>query len=442
MAILQFDPSFSDPLNANNPKAGNNDSNGFYVQLSWTGTVDDSTGATSLSVKNTLFSTNNNFSQWTINSSISANSGSVSSVGVQRTLAKNSSVIVNNGSISLSSWSDTSKAYRWQTNNGGASYFLTLTANADGAGTATYIPNNASVGTTITVTPAAPPPTSYTVSFNSDGGSSSPSPLSGTSITLPSPGTKTNYSFNGWYTPSESFVGTTGGSYSPTANITLKASWSYVDPGGGTTYYSYSYNSNGGSSTPSGSGSIASGTAITLGNPGTKAGFTFAGWYIDSGLTSEAGGIGVSYAITANRIFYAKWTASTSVIPVWPSPVLSLAPFIAGQAYSDTISVSNMSAYSGVYSISAGSLPGGISINSATGALTGTVTTGADYSFTVLATNSNGTATQAYSGAITGILRIRQGEGWVKTVAKKRDGEIWKPGTVRVWSNGTWLYGS
>jgi hypothetical protein len=101
-----------------------------------------------------------------------------------------------------------------------------------------------------------------------------------------------------------------------------------------------------------------------------------------------------------------------------------------------------MSGYNGVYSISAGSLPGGISINSSTGELTGTVTTGADYSFTVLATNNSGTASQAYSGSITGILRVRQAEGWVKAVAKKREGEIWKPGTVRVWSNGTWLYGS
>jgi uncharacterized repeat protein (TIGR02543 family) len=286
---------------------------------------------------------------------------------------------------------------------------------------------------------------SNTVSFNSDGGSVSPSPLSGASITLPSPGTKPNYSFSGWYTPSGSYVGTSGTSYTTTGTFTLTAYWSYVPPpppSGGPTYYSYSYESNGGSSTPSGSGSIASGTAITLGSPGTKTGFTFAGWYLDSGLTSYAGNIGSSYAITADRVFYAKWSTSTSILPAWPNPVLALAPFIAGQPYSDTITVANMSAYNGVYSISSGSLPGGISINSATGALTGTVTTGTDYSFTVLATNSSGTASQAYSGTITGILRIRQGEGWVKTVAKKREGEIWKPGTVRVWSNGTWLYGS
>jgi uncharacterized repeat protein (TIGR02543 family) len=261
---------------------------------------------------------------------------------------------------------------------------------------------------------------------------------------LPSPGSLTNYDLIGWYDPFGSYAGYPGSSYSPSGNVTLTAYWSYnpPTPPPGPTYYSYSYESNGGSSTPSGSGSIASGTPITLGNPGTKTGFSFAGWYVDSGLTSYAGGIGSSYSITTNRTFYAKWSTATSILPAWPTPVLALAPFIAGQTYTDAITVDNMSGYNGVYSISSGSLPGGISINSSTGALTGTVSTGTDYSFTVLATNSNGTASQAYSGSITGILRVRQGEGWVKAVAKKREGEIWKPGTVRVWANGTWLYGS
>lgn len=420
----------------NSPKVGSTDSNGFHIELSWSGTYDDTTGAATISFTNRLYSTNNNFSQWTINSDILANGWPVSDVSVQRTLAKNSSVIVNNGTFTAYSWSD------WATNNGGATYYLSMTAHADGAGTASYIPNNASVGTTITVTPASTP-TSYTVSFDSNGGSLSPSPLSGSSaspITLPSPGIRTNYTFNGW-TYNGSNVGTTGQSYTPTGTVTLVASWTYVDPGGGgTTYYSYSYNSNGGSSTPSGSGSIASGTSIILGNPGTKAGYSFSGWYIDSGLTSSAGGIGSSYTITSNTVFYAKWSSSTSNAPTWPSPLPALAQFIAGQPYTDAITASNMTG--GTYSISGGSLPGGITINSLTGALSGTVSTGSDYSFTVSAQNNGITITQNYSGSIIGILRVRQNDAWVKTVAKKREGEIWKPGTVRVWSNGTWLYGS
>lgn len=438
MAILNFDPLYTDTLNANNPKAGSTDSNGFYVQISWTGTINDETGAASLSFKNTLFSTNNNFSQWTIASNIKANNETVSSVSVQRTLAKNSEIVVNNGTVSLSGWDDTSKAYRWLTNNGGQTYYLSMTAFADGSGTASYIPNNASVGTTITVTKTggSTPPTTYSVSFNSNGGSSNPASITnladGASPGLfPSPGSRSGYTFTGWNGAYS--VGSTIPSISG-SDVTYTAQWA-LD--GGTTY-TYQYSIDGVTGTPSG-GTVASGTSITLGNPGTKTGYSFGGWYTDSGFSNFAGNASASYTITQGTTFYAKWTSTASTLPVWPSPAAALPQFIAGQAYSATVVASNMSG--GTYSIS-GSVPGGITINSATGVLSGTVTTASDYSFTVSAQNAGGSATQNYSGSITGVLRVRQGEAWVKAVAKKRDGEIWKPGTVRVWSNNTWLYGS
>lgn len=318
-------------------------------------------------------------------------------------------------------------------------YSASATFSGDGSTVGTA---NASLTFTITAT-------TYAVTIAPDNGSSSyqlGSYASGASVAAPAAPTKSGYTFNYWVRSDTGGTVSAGGSFTmPAAALTLTANWSAVTPpppGGGTTYYSYSYNSNGGSSTPSGSGSIASGTAITLGSPGTKTGYSFAGWYTDSGLTSYAGGIGASYAITSNLVFYAKWTTSTSTLPSWPVPLPTLSQFIAGQPYTDSITAANMSAYNGVYSISAGSLPGGVSINSATGELSGTVSTATDYSFTVTATNDSGSITQNYSGNITGIMRVRQSEGWVKAIAKKREGQIWKPGTVRVWSNGTWLYGS
>lgn len=423
----------------NSPKIGSTDSNGFYLRLVWSGTYDDVTGAATVNFSTRLYSTNNNFSQWTINSSISVNGSSIDSSSVQRTLAKNSYISLDSGTFTVGGWNG------WLLATNGNRY-LNVTAAADGVGTASYIPNNTSVGTVISVTPVSAP-VSYTVSYSNpygSAGNSSESVLSGNSGTFPNPGSRTNYTFNGWennssYYPGASTPQITG----PTTYTATSASWTYVPPSGGTNY-NYSYQSNGGSNTP-GSSSVASGTSITLGTPGTKSGYTFSGWYIDSGLSTSAGSggnndIGDPHTITADTIFYAKWTSTTSTLPAWPSPAPALAQFIAGQPYTDSVTASNMSG--GTYSISVGSLPGGISINSSTGALTGTVTTGTDYSFTVLATNSNGAASQAYSGTITGILRVRQGEGWVKTVAKKREGEIWKPGTVRIWSNNTWLYGS
>jgi len=72
-----------------------------------------------------------------------------------------------------------------------------------------------------------------------------------------------------------------------------------------------------------------------------------------------------------------------NLAPVWES--IELSPFIYGDFYSDSVS-----AIGTVYSISSGSLPTGISINSSTGQITGTVTSTGTYSFTVRATTDDG----------------------------------------------------
>ena len=69
----------------------------------------------------------------------------------------------------------------------------------------------------------------YTVTYNANSGSVSPSSLSAGSdgsVTLPTP-TRTGYTFNGWYTAASggTKVGSAGESYTPTADITLYAQW-------------------------------------------------------------------------------------------------------------------------------------------------------------------------------------------------------------------------
>jgi hypothetical protein len=67
-----------------------------------------------------------------------------------------------------------------------------------------------------------------------------------------------------------------------------------------------------------------------------------------------------------------------------------------GTAYSQTLSASGGTITS--WAIASGSLPGGLSLNTSTGVISGTPTTGGKYSFTVRATNGCGnTATQALS---------------------------------------------
>ena len=121
--------------------------------------------------------------------------------------------------------------------------------------------------------------------------------------------------------------------------------------------------------------------------------------------------------------------------PSWTDT--TLAPFVVGQAYSDGVSATNMN-YGGSYSVSSGSLPSGISLNNSTGAVTGTPSSAADYSFTITATNSYNSINQSFSGTIAGGIRIWDGSAWLKRAVKVWDGSAWVPKTLKVWSGSSW----
>ena len=110
----------------------------------------------------------------------------------------------------------------------------------------------------------------YTVTFNSNGGSSvgSQTISENTYVSRPTNPTRSGYIFDGWY-----YNGTLYNFNTPiTKNITLSASWK-----ANVSYYTVSFDSNGGSYVSSQtvvSGSYASRPA----NP-TRSGYTFDGWY-------------------------------------------------------------------------------------------------------------------------------------------------------------------
>jgi uncharacterized repeat protein (TIGR02543 family) len=318
----------------------------------------------------------------------------------------------------------------------------TYTASATFSGDGSTV-GTASVSFSFTVT--APPATTYYYVFNANGGSGSfsNSSTTSTSITAPDPGTRSGFTFLGWYYPdySQSYGPYSIGSSIPVTGLST-TSGTYTNivafwqqSGGGPTTYSYSYNSDGGSNTPSGA-TVNAGTGITLGSPGTRSGYTFTGWY--SSATGQTLGSGASYTVNASTTFTAQWTldgGGATYPPAWTDNALGA--FIAGKAYSDAVVASNMN-YSGVYSVSAGSLPSGISLNTSTGALTGTVTSATDYSFTITATNSYSSVQQAFSGSITGALSVYSEGQWTKKVARVYDSGEWKPATVNIFFNNSW----
>ncbi len=72
-----------------------------------------------------------------------------------------------------------------------------------------------------------------------------------------------------------------------------------------------------------------------------------------------------------------------------------------GSPYDYTLSADGSPAPT--YAVTSGALPAGLSLNPTTGAITGTPTAAGAYSFTVTATNANGSTSQAFSGTVQAV---------------------------------------
>ena len=146
--------------------------------------------------------------------------------------------------------------------------------------------------------------TSYTISYNANGGSGAPSAQTkwyNENITLSSSSpTRTGYTFNGWATSSGgSKAYSPGSTYSSNSSVTLYAVWTIK------TYAIY-FNANGGSGGPS-TVYQTHGSPLTLpSTKPTKTNYNFLGW-----STSSAGGVvykaGGSYSENVSRTLYAVW---------------------------------------------------------------------------------------------------------------------------------------
>lgn len=150
--------------------------------------------------------------------------------------------------------------------------------------------------------------TSYTVSYNANGGSGAPSAQTkwyGTALTLSSTKpTRTGYAFQGWATSSSgSVVYAAGASYTANAAVTLYAVWK-------ANTYTVSYNANGGSGAPS-SQTKTYGVTLTLSSTKpTRTNYTFKGWGTSASATTVAYAAGASYTANAAATLYAIWELS------------------------------------------------------------------------------------------------------------------------------------
>lgn len=142
-----------------------------------------------------------------------------------------------------------------------------------------------------------PAPTTYTVTFNSDGGSTVRNKVvnEGTKVTAPTDPTKTGFSFVGWYLGEELFDFETP----ITENITLIAKWEEV-------YYTVTFNTDGAGEIQS--QSVRGGLTATKPQDPVKEGFKFAGWYLGVDLYDFNNAVSGSIELTA------KWTPITYTV--------------------------------------------------------------------------------------------------------------------------------
>lgn len=179
---------------------------------------------------------------------------------------------------------------------------------------------------TVSFSVSVPAWTSYTVKYNANGGTGTPSSQTKwkdqtlkLSTTKP---TRTGYTFQGWGTSASdtSVDYAAGASYTANKAITLYAIWKAIT-------YAVKYNANGGSGAPANQTktygktltlSSTKPTRSSIDDNGTLTTYTFKGWATSASSTSVAYAAGASYTANAAVTLYAVWskTVSTSMFYV------------------------------------------------------------------------------------------------------------------------------
>ena len=151
-----------------------------------------------------------------------------------------------------------------------------------------------------------PDKNTFTVKFNTNGGSviNDVTVEGNQTVSKPADPTKEGYTFDGWYTDILC-IAEMDFSRPITSNINLYAKWIVSEP---KTTYVVTFNTNGGS--PIESVNVEEGSKVNKPADPTKNGFTFSGWFTNTGLTE---GMDFDAPITSNVDLYAKWTKNVEI---------------------------------------------------------------------------------------------------------------------------------
>ncbi|KAK3604987.1 hypothetical protein CHS0354_000652 [Potamilus streckersoni] len=148
---------------------------------------------------------------------------------------------------------------------------------------------------------------SYTVTFNSNGGSTVANIIAanGNKVTKPADPTLAGHAFGGWYKDNNTFASSFNfDTETITANITLFAKWEANS-------YTVTFNSNEGSTVAN--IIVAHGNKVPKPADPTRAGHAFGGWYKDNNTFASSFNFDTE-TITANITLFAKWEANSYTV--------------------------------------------------------------------------------------------------------------------------------
>ena len=198
--------------------------------------------------------------------------------------------------------------------NGSGSFTGTYSISGNGAATKSITvtfrnfnnDNGKSATKTVSFNVSVPAWTSYTITYNANGGSGAPGSQTkwrDQTLTLSSTKpTRTGYSFLGWSTSSSATSAsyTAGGSYTANSAATLYAVWK-------ANTYKVTYNANGGTGAPSAQ-TKTYGVTLTLSSvKPTRTNYTFKGWATSASATTPSYQAGGSYTSNSALTLYAVW---------------------------------------------------------------------------------------------------------------------------------------
>ena len=155
-----------------------------------------------------------------------------------------------------------------------------------------------------------------------------------------------------------------------------------------------------------------------------------------------------SFTITAKNSDDDTITKSYTLTPlaplaVWSDQILTTTTVRVNQPYTDGVAATNAVSYA---LQTPDTLPPGLTLNTSTGAITGTPTTTGTYSFRVVASNaSTPTAETITTGLLTILVEpsaggaVWNGTEWVPSVFKVWNGSAWIESPVKIWNGSAWV---